>query len=119
VGLRASARLATSRQPEDIMDDKQPPATPPGPPPPPYYPPYAPMNTYAILSLVFGVMVFPPLGIYFGNRAKREIAQTGERGAELATAGIVVGWVFTIMYVVFLVIWCALAGSLLTGAGTA
>ncbi|WDZ88123.1 DUF4190 domain-containing protein [Micromonospora cathayae] len=76
------------------------------------------MNTYAILSLVFGVAVFPPLGIYFGNRAKREIERTGERGVELATAGIVVGWVFTIMYVVFLVIWCALAGSLLTSGAT-
>ncbi|MEH1015687.1 DUF4190 domain-containing protein [Micromonospora sp. CPCC 206060] len=74
------------------------------------------MNTYAILSLVFAVMVFPPLGVYFGNRARDQIAQTGERGAELATAGIVVGWVFTIMYVVFIVVWCAMAGTLLSGS---
>lgn len=104
------------------MDDKQPdqpPATPHGPPPPPYYPPYpppypqyAPFNTYAILALVFGVMVFPPLGIYFGNRAKREIAQTGERGVELATAGIVVGWIFTGLYVVLMLVWCGMMGTI-------
>lgn len=99
------------------MDEPQhpvPPATPYGPPTPPYHPQYAPFNTYAILALVFGVMVFPPLGIYFGNRAKREIAQTGERGTELATAGIVVGWILTIGYVVLMVVWCALAGTMLS-----
>ena len=52
------------------------------PPPHGWYPP--PMNTYAILSLVFALAVFPPLGIYFGNKAKREIAERGERGIELA-----------------------------------
>ncbi|WBB82306.1 DUF4190 domain-containing protein [Micromonospora sp. WMMD882] len=81
-----------------------------------YHPQYAPFNTYAILALVFGVMVFPPLGIYFGNRARREIAQTGERGGELATAGIVVGWIFTILYGVLLLVWCGLAGTMLAGS---
>lgn len=85
----------------------------PGNPP---YPPYgypAPFNTYAILALIFGAMVFPPLGIYFGKKAKGQIAQTGERGVELATAGIVVGWIFTILYGLFLVAWCGMATVLL------
>lgn len=81
---------------------------------PPYPPPAPPLNTYAILALVFGVMVFPPLGIYFGGKAKQQIAETGERGVELATAGIVVGWIFTILYGVFLVIWCGLVGTMLS-----
>jgi TctA family transporter len=77
-------------------------------PPYPYSPPF---NTYAILSLVFGAMVFAPLGIYFGKRAKKEIARTGERGAELATAGIVVGWIFTVFYALFLLVWIVLVGT--------
>ena len=68
-------------------------------PPQPLYPSYPPqlppINMYAILSLVLALAVFPPLGIYFGTKAKRQIAQTGERGVELATAGLVVGWIFS------------------------
>ncbi|MFC3502837.1 DUF4190 domain-containing protein [Micromonospora krabiensis] len=102
---------------------------PPTPPPPsaagptpghPSYPPYAyapPMNVYAILSLVFGVMVFPPLGIYFGGKAKQQIAQTGERGIELATAGVVVGWIFTVMYGFFFLLWCGVVGTMIVGTG--
>ena len=76
--------------------------------PPPYqpYPPPPPYNTYAILSLVLALFVLPPLGIYFGRKARQEIARTGERGAELATAGIVCGWVLTATFGVFMVIWC-------------
>jgi hypothetical protein len=88
----------------------------PGHPP---YQPYAyspPINMYAILSLVFGAMVFPPLGIYFGNKAKEQIAQTGERGVELATAGQVVGWIFSVMYALFILVWCGFAGTMLVGA---
>jgi hypothetical protein len=74
------------------------------------------MNMYAILSLVLAVFVLPPLGIYFGYKAKQQIAQTGERGVELATAGIVVGWVFTAIFVLFFAIWCAFAGAMFSGA---
>jgi hypothetical protein len=97
----------------------QPPQIPPaqGPPPsgPPYqpyppYPPYPPpVNTYAILSLVLAVAVFPPLGIYFGNKAKEQIARTGERGVELATVGIVLGWIFTAIFGALILIWCGMA----------
>jgi len=80
---------------------------PPLPPPPPHYAP--PINLYSILSLVFAIFVLPPLGIYFGIKAKQQIAQTGERGAELATAGIVTGWVLSGLLAVMLIIWCAFA----------
>jgi hypothetical protein len=106
------------------MDEQQPSTQPPQVPYPaaersPYPPPYPyapPFNTYAILSLVFSVLVFPPLGIYFGSRAKKEIARTGERGVELATAGIVLGWIFTVMFVVLLLVWIVLAATLVTGS---
>jgi hypothetical protein len=76
----------------------------PGYQPPPPQPPY---NTYAILALVLGVLVLPPLGIYFGHVAKRQIAASGERGIELAQAAIVVGWVLTALMGVFLLVFCA------------
>jgi hypothetical protein len=73
---------------------------------------------YAILSLVFAVAVFPPLGIYFGYKAKAQIAQTGERGVELATAGLVVGWIFSSIYGLFILLWCGVLGSGLLLSGT-
>lgn len=72
---------------------------PPPPPPRPY-------NTMAILSLVLGITVFPPLGIILGNMAKRQIEENGEQGIELARVGVIVGWVLTALYGVFFCIFC-------------
>lgn len=103
----------------DQPPTQQPPQV-PGPPGHPPYPPYAypPINMYAILALVFGAMVFPPLGIYFGGKAKKQIAQTGERGVELATAGLVVGWIFTAIYGLFVLVWCGVVGTMIVSSGT-
>jgi Domain of unknown function (DUF4190) len=60
----------------------------------PYVQPAAPTNTMAILSLVFA-FVFAPLAIVFGHMAKKQIKQTGEGGDGLATAGLVMGYIFT------------------------
>ncbi len=78
-----------------------------------HYPP--PVNLYAILSLVFAIAVFPPLGIYFGAKAKRQIAQTGERGTELATVGVVLGWLFTAVFGVLLMLWAGAVGLFVLG----
>ncbi|MGA8114651.1 MAG: DUF4190 domain-containing protein [Actinocatenispora sp.] len=51
-------------------------------------------NTMAILALVFA-FVFAPLGIVFGHMAKKQIKQNGEDGDGLATAGLVIGYIFT------------------------
>jgi hypothetical protein len=53
-------------------------------------------NTMAILSLVFA-FVFAPLGIVFGHVARRQIRRTGEQGSGLATAGLWLGYIFTIL----------------------
>ena len=72
-----------------------------------------PTNGNAITSLVLGIcalVVFPPIGILaviFGNRARREIAQRGEDGAGLATAGVILGWIgtaLTALFVLFVII---------------
>lgn len=74
-------------------------------PPPPYYPagPHywpsvqARTNAFAVAALVVGIVglcfCFGILGMIFGYIARRQIAETGERGAGLATAGIVLGWI--------------------------
>lgn len=48
----------------------------------------------AILSLVFA-FVFAPVGIVLGHIAKKQLKQTGEQGDGLATAGLVLSYVFT------------------------
>jgi Domain of unknown function (DUF4190) len=71
--------------------------TPYGAPPqygPPMYAPVATTNTLAILALVFA-FVFPVAGIVMGHIAKRQIRESGEEGAGLATAGLAVGYAFT------------------------
>ena len=68
-------------------------------------------NTMAILALVFA-FVFAPLGIVFGFIAKKQIRQSGDGGSGLATAGIVLGIIFTLLslFYVFAVM-AAFSGS--------
>jgi hypothetical protein len=47
----------------------------------------------AILSLVFAFL-FWPLAIIFGHIGKRQIARTGEAGGGLATAGLIMGYLW-------------------------
>ena len=43
--------------------------------------------------------IFAPLGIVFGHVARRQIRRTGEQGSGLATAGLWLGYIFTILAV--------------------
>ncbi len=58
--------------------------------------PPARTNTMAVLALIFAFVV-APLGIIFGIVARRQIRRTGDNGRGLATAGIVLGSIFTIL----------------------
>jgi hypothetical protein len=102
-----------SNQPQDQPQPQPPPVT--CQHVPYVYQPPTPYNTYAILSLVLAVVVLPPLGIYFGNLAKKQITETGERGIELADAAVVVGWVMSILMLAFLTLWCLVFGSMMAG----
>ena len=87
-----------------------------GTPPPPGVPPFpnpvvpptgqqiqyvqvaaAKTNGYAIASLVLSLLGLCGIGsilaIVFGNMAKKEIAISGEGGAGLAKAGMIIGWI--------------------------
>lgn len=94
---------------------------PPHPYQQPYYPPsgypYPPpprgTNTMAILALVFA-FVFAPAAIVLGHIARKQIKQTGEEGDGLALAGLIMGYVFTgltvlfcVGYLVFVIIFAA------------
>ncbi|MBY8871617.1 DUF4190 domain-containing protein [Micromonospora sp. PLK6-60] len=65
-------------------------------------------NVLAILSLVFA-FVFSPAGIVLGYLAKRQIRQTGEEGDQLATWGLILGYVFTALGLLACCGWIAFA----------
>ncbi|GAB3946558.1 DUF4190 domain-containing protein [Micromonospora vulcania] len=89
---------------------QQPPYAPQGP-----YAPYGPpppgqgrgTNVLAILSLVFA-FVFPPAGAVLGHVAKRQLRTTGEEGDQLATWGLILGYVFTALALLACCGWVAL-----------
>ncbi|OLB65696.1 MAG: hypothetical protein AUI10_05725 [Actinobacteria bacterium 13_2_20CM_2_72_6] len=72
-------------------------------------------NVMAILSLVFA-FVFSPLAIVFGHIAKKQIKERGEDGDGLATAGLVLGYIFTGISVAICAFW-VIAVVFLASAG--
>ena len=72
-------------------------------PPPGYAPQWArPTNTMAILSLVLA-FVFAPAGLVLGILARKQIRRTGEQGDGLALAGIIVGGIFSAIFLLMIV----------------
>jgi hypothetical protein len=95
------------------MTDTQPPApnTPPVYGQNAQYAPYgsvpgAPLvprtNTLAIIALVLGLTV-PIGGIICGHMALGQIKRTGESGHGLALAGLILGYVFTALIVLYVI----------------
>jgi hypothetical protein len=94
-------------------------------PPPGYgaygYPPPGyrrPTNTMAILALVFA-FVFAPAGLVLGIIARKQVERTGEDGGGLALAGIIVGAIFTAIYVLLIAFWIIALTALTANPGTA
>jgi Domain of unknown function (DUF1707)/Domain of unknown function (DUF4190) len=81
--------------------------------------PVAATNGMAIASLVCGLaqFIFGPLttipAIVFGHMARSQIRRTGEQGAGLALAGLVLGWGAIILGIII-----AVAIALIVAAGT-
>ena len=104
----------------------------PQPPYPPYQQPYTPYpavpptNGLAIAALVCGVGGFV-IGLSFipaiicGHLARRQIRQTGEQGAGLALAGLILGYVgialFIVLIAVFVVIMNKIGNTLPASPG--
>ena len=66
-------------------------------------------NGFALASLICGLAPFifgPPAAIpaiVFGHVARHQIKRTGEQGAGLALAGLILGWVTVILVIVLIV----------------
>jgi hypothetical protein len=89
-------------------------------------PPSAPPTTQriskrAIWSLVLSILTLGGLGsvagIMLGVSARRQIAETGERGAGLAVAGIVVGVITLLIAIAYWVIIAMHTGGYSPGGG--
>jgi hypothetical protein len=72
-------------------------------------------NGYAMASLAFGIGQFMigPLGtipaIVFGHMARNQIRRTGEQGAGLALAGLVLGWGAVVLGIILMTLAIAVA----------
>ena len=77
--------------------------------------PWAQVNGLAIASLACGVaqFAFGPLAtipaIVFGHMARHQIKRSGEQGAGLALAGLILGWAAVILGILLLVIGVAIS----------
>jgi hypothetical protein len=80
------------------------------------YPGYGPQtrtNALAIASLVCSIAglvtcISAPVGVVLGHIARRQIRQTGEQGEGMATAGLWVGYILTVLGALFFAGWLAL-----------
>jgi peptidyl-prolyl cis-trans isomerase B (cyclophilin B) len=97
------ARMAYPQPPPGNQWWSQPPPSPTGFYPP-MYPPPRRTNAMAIAALV-SAFVVAPLGIVFGHIALSQIRRSDEDGRGLAIAGLVLGYVFTGLYLLLIVIW--------------
>lgn len=62
-------------------------------------------NVMAVLALVFGV-VSGPIAIVFGHVARSQIRRTGQEGSGMATAGLVLGYLWLAA-----ILWILIAGA--------
>ncbi|MCJ0906619.1 DUF4190 domain-containing protein [Rhodococcus sp. ARC_M6] len=76
-----------------------------------------PMNTLAILAMVFAFL-FAPLGIVFGHIARSQIKRTGEQGDGLALAGLILGYIFTGLGILFFILWIAIFAAVVDDANS-
>jgi hypothetical protein len=73
-------------------------------------------NVLAIISLI-AAFVLAPLGIILGFIAQNQIKTTGEGGAGLAKAGIILGIVFTVLGILGIILSIALPFLILGSYG--
>ncbi len=75
-----------------------------------------PTNVLAIIALI-GAFVIAPAGIICGHIALGQIKRTGEGGHALALWGTILGYVFTAIWLLVVIMWVA-AFAFLASAGT-
>ena len=84
------------------MTDAPPPA--PAPSSTPYSSaPEQKTNTLAIVALILGILI-PIAGIVVGHISLSQIKKTGENGRGLALTGTILGYVFSVLWIIFWVV---------------
>jgi Domain of unknown function (DUF1707)/Domain of unknown function (DUF4190) len=107
--LEAAMAARTYNDLDQVLADLPVHAPMPAPAKPATVPSVARTNGYAVASLACGVgqFVAGPLAtipaIVFGHMARDQIRRTGERGAGLALAGLVLGWGAVILVLILIV----------------
>ncbi|MCU1514184.1 MAG: hypothetical protein JWO10_1274 [Microbacteriaceae bacterium] len=87
------------------------------PTPPVYAAPVGPKtNTLSIIALI-AAFVVPLAGIIIGHIALGQIKRTGEAGHGLALWGTILGYVFTGLYILFIIL-AVVAAAVVGTAGT-
>lgn len=117
-GTPSSGQPAAYGSPPPYPSSGQPYAQPYGQNPygAPQYSAYGPQtrtNGLAIASLVCSLAglvtcISAPVGVVLGHIAKRQIRQTGEEGEGLATAGLWIGYIITVLSVLLFAGWLAI-----------
>jgi hypothetical protein len=73
-------------------------------------------NTLAIVALI-AAFVFPIAGIIVGHIALGQIKRTGEAGHGLALWGTILGYVFTVVYILIIILSVVLPAIILGSVG--
>ena len=60
-------------------------------------------NTLAIVALILGILI-PIAGIVVGHISLSQIKKTGENGRGLALTGTILGYVFSLLWIIFWVV---------------
>lgn len=79
--------------------------------PPPYqgyYPPPPRQTNGMAIAALIAAFLFSPAGIVLGVVARKQIRRTGEEGWGMATAGLIIGVVLTVLWVLAVVLWVVL-----------
>ncbi|KOX29416.1 hypothetical protein ADK67_10765 [Saccharothrix sp. NRRL B-16348] len=77
-------------------------------PQPGYYPPPATQTNGMAIAALITAFLFSPAGIVLGIVARKQIRRTGEQGWGMATAGLIIGVVLTVLWVLAVVLWVVL-----------
>ena len=67
--------------------------------------PVAPWNVLSIVSLVTSVIGLSLVGIITGHIALSQIKKTGEQGRVLAIIGLVLGYLWLVGTIIFIIFW--------------
>jgi len=74
-------------------------------------PPAAGTNPMAVVALVLGILGVTVLPIIFGHLARAQIRRTGQAGAGVALAGLILGYVTTVIAIGLLIFFLVIASK--------